>query len=347
MGKPYRFRYLISLFVFLVIFSSSLLTVIFYSFLRGFRLLPHAFLATVWMPIVLIVVINIISNAINFLLIPRTIRPIEMLISATDQVAKGDFSVRIDSRHLNGEMKELVESFNAMTEELGNTEIFRSDFIRDFSHEFKTPIVSMKGFAKQLKNPDLTEEERRQYCDIIIAESERLSHMSSNILLLSKYENQQIIGDKKLFSLDEQIRDSILLFEKAWEKKELELELELDSIQIEQNAEMLCHVWNNLISNAVKFTPEKGKITVRAAENESSVAVTVSDTGIGMTEAQQKRVFDKCYQADPSHAGEGNGLGLSIVKRIVTLCGGSVSVHSAPQKGSTFTVLLPKNPSAH
>ena len=345
MRKQLRRR--MTLFVLIIMVSSGVLTTLMFILILRLRLLPSVFWATVWMPAIPLAVSSLLGTVLAGLFSQAIFGPLSRLNDATQRVAKGDFSVRIDSRHLNGEMKELVESFNAMTEELGNTEIFRSDFIRDFSHEFKTPIVSMKGFAKQLKNPDLTEEERRQYCDIIIAESERLSHMSSNILLLSKYENQQIIGDKKLFSLDEQIRDSILLFEKAWEKKELELELELDSIQIEQNAEMLCHVWNNLISNAVKFTPEKGKITVRAAENESSVAVTVSDTGIGMTEAQQKRVFDKCYQADPSHAGEGNGLGLSIVKRIVTLCGGSVSVHSAPQKGSTFTVLLPKNPSAH
>jgi len=342
MGKPYRLRNLISLFVLIVMLSSGFLSIVCFSFLRAFRLLPSAFFATIWMPVIVMIVANLIAAVAQLFLVPQIIKPIEKLIEATGKVAKGDFSVRISSENLGGEMKELVDSFNAMTEELGGIEIFRSDFIRDFSHEFKTPIVSMKGFAKQLKNPDLSEEERRQYCDIILSESERLSGMSENILLLSKFENQQIITGRKDYRLDEQIRDCILLLQREWEQKKLEFDLELEPVMIRHNAEMLHHVWTNLIANAIHFTPENGKIGISVHQNKDSILVAIRDTGIGMTEEQVRHAFDKCYQADPSHSGKGNGLGLCIVKRICTLSGGSVSIQSSPGEGSVFTVLLPK-----
>lgn len=342
MGRPYRFRNLVSIFVILVMISSGILSVVGFSILRGFRLLPTTFFATVWMPVVLILVSNVIGGIANFFLVPKVIRPIEALIEATGKVAKGDFSVQIPRQDYAGEIGELVASFNAMTRELQSIEIFRSDFIRDFSHEFKTPIVSMKGFAKQLKKPDLTEEEKQMYCDIIISESERLTNMSSNILLLSKVENQEIISDKKSYRLDEQLRDCVLLLEREWEKKKIEWNLDLAPITFCHNADMLHHIWSNLISNAVKFTPEKGKINLTATENSECVVVTVRDTGIGMTEEEMRHIFDKCYQADPSRTGKGNGLGLCIAKRICTLAGGSISVRSTLGKGSVFTVILPK-----
>ncbi len=275
-------------------------------------------------------------------MVPKVIRPIESLIEATTKVAGGDFSVEISEDIGEGEISELVRSFNAMTRELRSIEIFRNDFIRDFSHEFKTPIVSMKGFAAQLKKKDLTEEEKNMYCDIIISESERLSNMSSNILLLSKLETQEIIGEKAKYSLDEQLRDCVLLFEREWEKKKIEWDLDLPSLAICHNADMLHHVWSNLFSNAIKFTPENGQIKVSAVQNDENVMVTVRDNGIGMTEEEMKHIFDRCYQADSSHTSAGNGLGLCIAKRICTLSGGSISVRSTPKKGSVFTVILPK-----
>lgn len=340
--KPYRIRNLINLLTVAVMLSSGFLTAVCFAILRASRILSPAFFATVWMPLIIIVVANLLSAVFQIVFVPKIIRPVENLIEATDKVAKGDFSVRIPTEKVSGEMLELVESFNAMTVELGSIEIFRSDFIRNFSHEFKTPIVSMKGFAKQLKNPSLSEEERNQYCDIIISESERLTNMSSNILLLSKYENQEIVTDKKEFRLDEQLRDAILLLEKEWTKKELELELELPPVTVEQNADMLGHIWTNLIANAIKFTPQGGKISVLLMENENSVAVTVKDSGIGMTKDQISRIFDKYYQADDSRAAMGNGLGLCIAKRVSDLCGGTISVRSDKGKGSVFTVILPK-----
>lgn len=342
MGRPYRFRNLINLFVLLIMICSGLLTVVSFSILRGFRLLPTAFFATVWMPVVVILVANIVAGIANFFLVPKVIRPIEALIEATTKVAAGDFGVQIPEDIGDGEILELVQSFNAMTRELASIEIFRNDFIRDFSHEFKTPIVSMKGFAGQLKNQSLSEEERNMYCDIIISESERLSNMSTNILLLSKLETQEIIGEKSEYSLDEQLRDCVLLFEKEWEKKKIEWDLDLPCIILCHNADMLHHVWSNLLSNAIKFTPEGGKIKITAAADSESVAVSVRDNGIGMTEEEMKHIFDRCYQADASHTSTGNGLGLCIAKRIITLSGGSITVRSQPNKGSVFTVVLPK-----
>ena len=342
MAKPYRFRNLLALFVFVVLILSGILSATGYMILRGLKLLPPAIFSTVWMPLVLLMVSHLVAAVVNYFFVPKVLKPIESLMKATKQVAKGDFAVRVPSENLVGELKELTDSFNAMTEELGNTEIFRSDFIRDFSHEFKTPIVSLSGFAKQLKNPELSREEFLQYCDIIISESDRLSKMSSNILLLSKFENQQIVSDKRKFSLDEQLRDCMLLLEKEWTDKELELELDLDSVFVEQNEEMLRQIWINLFSNAVKFTPRGGWIRVSLTDREDTIAVAVQDNGIGMTENEKKHIFDKCYQADPSHSGSGNGLGLCIVKRVCTLCGGSISVSSRPGEGSCFTVTLPK-----
>ena len=340
--RPYRFRTFLNISVAIVMISSAFLTIVGVAILRALRVLPPAFFATFWMPTVILVVANIIATLTQYFLAPRVIRPVESLIRATRKVAKGDFSVRIPTDDIDGEIGELVDSFNAMTEELGSIEIFRNDFIRDFSHEFKTPIVSMEGFARQLKNPDLTPEERQHYCDIIIESSRRLLGMSENILLLSKYEHQQIITDKKEYSLDEQLRDCALLLQRSWEKKNIELEMLLDPVQVVQNEEMLHHVWTNLLANAIKFTDDGGKITVAARESETQVTVEVFDTGIGMTQEEMKHIFDKCYQADPSHSSEGNGFGLCIAKRIVDLSDGTICVRSVPGEGSVFTVTLKK-----
>ena len=236
---------------------------------------------------------------------------------------------------------ELIESFNLMTEDLSGIEMFRSDFINTFAHEFKTPIVSIRGFAKQLKNENLTEEERREYIDIIISESERLTKLSSNVLLLSKLENQSILSDYSVFSLDEQLRSDILLLEKQWTQKNLEIEPELDEVQYCGNAEVLSQLWVNLLSNAIKFTPEGGKIVIRLTKDSEWVKVMVRDNGIGMSPETLQHVFEKFYQGDRSHSVEGNGLGLALVKRIVELCGGNISIESEARNGSTVYVSLP------
>lgn len=269
------------------------------------------------------------------------IRPIHRVIRAMRKVSQGDFSTRLPEDDCVGEIQELVTSYNHMAEELSGIELFRKDFINNFSHEFKTPIVSIRGFAKQLEREDLSEEQRREYTRIIVAESERLANMSTNVLLLTKLENQQIIADRQRYALDEQIRSCILLLEKQWSDKNLDLRLDLDPLSYLGDEEMMSHVWLNLISNAIKFSPEGGMLELSCMRVQDFIVVQVRDEGIGMDEFTQARVFEKFYQGDTAHATEGNGLGLSLARRIVELCGGKIAVQSVPGQGSTFSVYLP------
>ena len=260
------------------------------------------------------------------------------------EVARGNFKARVpekDKKNSPSEFGELERSFNQMASDLDGIEIFRNDFINNFSHEFKTPIVSIRGFARQLQSGSLSDEERREYLDIIVSESERLVNMSSNVLLLSKLENQQIVSDKSEFYLDEQIRRSILLLEKDWSAKEIELDIDLDEIKISFNEEMLSHVWINLLSNAIKFTGEGGKIEISLRKSANGALFSVKDSGIGMTDEIKARIFEKFYQGDSSHTSTGNGIGLNIVQRIVSLAHGAIEVESTLGKGSRFTVTLP------
>lgn len=262
------------------------------------------------------------------------------------EIANGNYKVRVaekDKKETVTELGDLERTFNQMSSELDGIEMFRSDFINNFSHEFKTPIVSIRGFARRLQDEKLTEEQRKEYIDIIVKESERLSTMAQNVLLLTKLENQNIVSEKTEFYLDEQIRGAILLLEKNWNEKELELDLDLDEIKYVFNEEMMSHVWINLISNAIKFTPHGGSLACSLKKRENCVTVTIKDSGCGMSEDVMERIFEKFYQGDSSHATAGNGIGLNIVKRIVTLANGEISVESKLGEGSTFTVILPIN----
>lgn len=264
------------------------------------------------------------------------------LSDAVNQVSRGNYKVKVNDKGHKGEFGDLIRAFNNMTEELSHVELFRNDFINYFSHEFKTPIVSIRGFARQLQSEGLTDAERREYTQIIIDECDRLSRLSTNILLLSRFENQQIVTSVSTFSIDEQIRRALVLLEKEWGRKELSLDLELDEVTYTTNEEMLSLVWTNLLSNAIKYSHQGGRIEVVCDEDAENVHVVVSDEGIGISEEDQKHIFDKFFQADPSHKGSGNGLGLALVRRIVELCGGTVRVSSRPGQGASFAVTLPK-----
>ena len=261
------------------------------------------------------------------------------------EIAKGNFKARVaesDKKRVITELGDLEKTFNQMASDLEGIEMFRNDFINNFSHEFKTPIVSIRGFARQLQSGNLTEEQRREYIDIIVAESERLATMSQNVLLLSKLENQSIVTEKSQFYLDEQIRACILLLERAWSDKNIELDIELDEIKYTFNEEMLSHVWINLFSNAIKFTPEGGRIFCSLKTTPDGTVFEIQDNGDGMTAEIKARIFEKFYQGDSSHSTTGNGIGLNIVHRILTLAGGSIAVESEPHKGAKFTVTLPE-----
>ena len=238
--------------------------------------------------------------------------------------------------------KELSDSFNKMAAELESTEMLRSDFINNFSHEFKTPIVSIAGFAKLLKKGRLSEEEELEYLDIIEDESLRLSAMATNVLNLTKVENQTILTGVSRYNLSEQLRNCVLLLENKWSKKNLELNVDFEEHQICANEELLKQVWVNLLDNAIKFTPDDGLIEVAIGEDGNSNAVSVINSGSEIPEENRERIFQKFYQADESHATEGNGIGLAIVQKVVQLHQGKVEVESG--KGRTsFTVILPKD----
>ncbi len=285
---------------------------------------------------------TIIGTGAAALLTKWILSPLNEMIGATERIAKGDFKVHIQENFSEtSDFGRLQRSFNHMTAELDGIEMFRNDFINNFSHEFKTPIVSLRGFAHQLEAGGLSEEEEREYIRIIAAESDRLAKMATNILLLSKLENQVIVTDKTEFYLDEQIRTCLLLLEKQWSDRDIELNIDLDEVKYCFNEDMLSHVWLNLFGNAFKFTPRSGTVSCTLRESDGVVTVTISDTGEGMSEDVSRHIFEKFYQGDTSHAGDGNGIGLTIVGRIMTLCNGQITVHSHPKEGSTFVVTLP------
>lgn len=336
---PRRGSFYMTLWTFLcgVLLTAALMAAAAYGFLVFFGLLVNPFTRTLAMPMLLVVFILMLAAGMG----RSKLRPINDLVHAMDAVSQGDFSVRVDAENVPGDMGALASSFNDMASELGGLEMFRKDFINNFSHEFKTPIVSIRGFAKQLERDDLTDEQRREYLNIIVSESDRLANMASNVLLLSKLENQTIVTDKATFALDEQLRRAILLLEKQWSEKELDLDVDLEEIEFYGNEEMLNHVWVNLLGNAVKFSPRGGTLSVRLRREGDMAVARLHDEGPGMDEETRRRVFEKFFQGDTAHATEGNGLGLSLVRRIVDLCEGDVAVDSAPGAGSTFTVRLP------
>ncbi|MDS0525235.1 HAMP domain-containing histidine kinase [Clostridium sp. SHJSY1] len=288
------------------------------------------------------IVSTIIGTILTFFVGNYVLKPMNELIKATKEIAKGNFNIKVSNLNYERELGELIKNFNIMTNELNNKEMFNKDFINNFSHEFRTPIVSIRGFARQLQKTSLTDDERLEFTDIIIRESERLSNMSSNILILTKLENQEIITEKKFFSLDEQIRNCILLLQMQWEKKNIDFNLELDSVEYFSNEEMLSQIWVNLLNNAIKFSKEHGEINVQCQDEGSNIKVKISDNGIGMDDDTIHHIFEKFYQGDLAHKSEGNGLGLSLVKRIVDLCGGKVVVKSQFGKGTEFIIRLPK-----
>ncbi len=330
------------LFVLFIMVSSSLLSGFFWILLNRFLLLSPTRRAMFMWPFATLLACAVLGTVLAAGFSRIALRPMQTLIRATKRVAKGDFSVRVPEYGEQTEMGQLMRSFNAMTEELGSIEMFRGDFINTFSHEFKTPIVSIRGFARQLKDGGLTEQQREEYIDIIISESERLANMASNILLLSKLENQQFIGDKTEYYLDEQLRRCILILERQWTDKELELDIELPEMRYTNNEELMSHVWLNIIGNAVKFSRRGGRIEISGRQTPEYAEITVADNGIGMSKTTLEHAFGKFWRAESSRALEGNGLGLPLVKRIVELSGGSLEVKSEEDKGTVFKVTLPK-----
>ncbi len=290
----------------------------------------------IWAAGILLIFSVVIGTSLFAMFGQKPLKPVRELKQAVRQIIQGNYQVKVALSHIP-EMDALIADFNAMARELGGVEALRNDFIDNFSHEFRTPIVSIRGFAKLLKNESLSDVERQEYLDIIIDESNRLVQLSSNVLILSKIENQTLLPEKSPLRLDEQLRRVIVFLESSWKKKKLNLEIDLEPVTVLGNEELLKQAWINLIGNAIKFTPENGQITIRLT---APGIVEISDTGIGMDLQTLQRIYEKFYQHDVSHAGQGNGLGLALVKRIIDLSGGTIEASSQPGKGSTFTVTL-------
>ena len=270
--------------------------------------------------------------------------PTQQIMAALDKVMQGDFSVRIPPvKEFAGEtgFNEIIKAINKMTAELEGTETLRTDFIANVSHELKTPLAVMGNYATMLQRPGITEEEKNTYAKAISEAARKLAQLITNILKLNKLENQQIFPQPQEFDLGEQLCACLLGFEDAWEAKNLDIETEFeDDVRIKSDPELLSLVWNNLISNAVKFNNEGGTLRVELKAEGDRVAVTVSDTGCGMKPEVGQHIFEKFYQGDTSHATQGNGLGLALVKRVVDILNGEISVQSVYGQGSTFVVKI-------
>ena len=267
--------------------------------------------------------------------------PVKKLRGAMDKVAEGDYSVRLEEKSSSKEIMELYTGFNLMAHKLSATEILQTDFVSNVSHEFKTPINAIEGYSTLLQGSENLDENQKEYVDKILLNTQRLSTLVGSILLLSKLENQQIPTNQRLYSLDEQIRQSIVALETAWTKKDIELDVELNRISYLGNEAMMRHVWDNLISNAVKFSPQGGTVTLRLTKKPRKLIFTIEDQGPGLSDEAKKHIFDKFYQGDSSHKEEGNGLGLTLVKRILAIEKGQITAENIPEGGCRFTVTLP------
>ena len=269
-------------------------------------------------------------------------KPLEMIRAATERIAKGDFSVRLnlDSRLNFAGYDEIMQNLNIMASELSKSEILKSDFIANVSHELKTPLAVIQNYCQLLQQKNVDEEERMKYAQSLIQASKRLTELVTNILKLNKLENQQILTDLQDVKIDAQLEELLVGYVDIIEEKGIELEVDLQEVTINSVAGYLEIVWSNLLSNAIKFTESGGKITVSAKQVDGKAVVSISDSGCGMTPETGKRIFEKFYQGDTSHTQEGNGLGLALVKKVIDKLGGSISVSSELGKGSTFTVTV-------
>lgn len=266
------------------------------------------------------------------------LRALNKTIDGINKLARGSYETRLQVSEIPA-LGELAESFNTLAAELQNTEMLRSDFVNNFSHEFKTPIVSIQGFAKLLQKGNLSPEEQREYLDIIVTESGHLADMATNVLSLTKVENQEILTNITAFNLSEQLRNCVLLLEKKWTAKNLDMIIDLEEYTIRACEELLKEVWINLLDNAIKFSPQGGEVMVQIQPGQGTLTVSITNYGPDIPPEDQKRIFNKFYQGDTSHSGEGTGVGLAVAKRVIDLHQGSIHVSSGGGK-TVFSATL-------
>ena len=272
-------------------------------------------------------------------------KPIRRIAKAARQITEGDFSVRVESLRKDGkkdEIEVLIEDFNKMAEELNSVETLKSDFIANVSHEIKSPLSVIQSYTMALKDRNLTSDEREEYADTVIEATQKLSLMVANILKLNKLENQEIYAIRNRYQLGEQLRRCALFHMESWQAKNIDFHIDVEDIIVNYDESLLEIVWNNLISNAVKFTEPGGNIKLSSVLDEEYIYVTIKDTGCGISAGEIERVFDKFYQGDASHSTQGNGLGLALVKKVLQIAEGEINIESSPNNGSTFTVKLKK-----
>ena len=286
----------------------------------------------------------VLATAVSYFAVWNIFRPLSDLSKSTRKIAEGDYSVRLEYKGRLKELAESFENFNYMAQELSSIEMIRNDFIANVSHEFKTPLSSLNGYLTLLQDSSLSDAERSEYFSKAFFSIEKLNDLTDNILRLSKLENQVSLDEPTSYRLDEQLREAIVLLEPKWSRKDISFELDLPELTICSQRTLLFQVWTNLLSNAIKFSREDSSVTVKIEESEHHYKVYISDTGIGMTEEEQRHIFDKFYQADTSRQAQGNGLGLALCKEIVAKCGGRIYVTSKPGEGSVFLVSLRKSP---
>lgn len=284
-------------------------------------------------------IITIVGIFVSLKLGKRILRPVLSIKNAANAVTEGKFDTRLPETSHIVEIREITHSFNMMVKELGNTEMLREDFVANVSHEFKTPLTAIEGYATLMQG-QITEEEKEEYIRSILHNTRRLSSLTGNILMLSRLQNQEILGQKEKFRLDEQICNVMVEFANLWEEKKLDVNLELEEVMCYGYRELLPHVWSNLIQNAIKFSRDNGMVKITCCRHDGQIQVQVIDSGIGMSDEIKMHIFDKFYQGDTSHGTEGNGLGLALVKGILELSGGRIEVESSPGQGSCFKVFL-------
>ncbi|MBQ2833228.1 MAG: HAMP domain-containing histidine kinase [Clostridia bacterium] len=342
--RPFSWRMFVLILLVLCILSAANVAIMeVFLKMEVFTILASMGVGTYWvgMAFIAALVIHQVSCA-------KFDKPMRRLSRAMRAVAQGDFTVSVQPVHKRNKfdyMDLMFEDFNRMVQELGSIETMKDDFIANVSHEIKTPLSVIRSYASALQKEGLSDQQRREYAQTIAAASESLSTLISNILKLNKLENQEIVPNAVPYDLTRQLSDCALYHEDEWEKKQIDFDAQLEErVMIVADESMLEIAFNNLISNAIKFTEPGGRVVLRQEKDGGEVVVTVSDTGCGMDEETIKHIFDKFYQGDTSHSGEGNGLGLALARRVIEISGGRIDVHSVPGEGSEFAVRLRRLP---
>ena len=290
-----------------------------------------------------IVVVSLFVGVLVTVLLSRLFfSPIKRLRQAMSRVAEGDFTVKLHTKSNSREIRDIYAGFNLMTDELHSMEVLQTDFVSNVSHEFKTPLGAIEGYSMLLQDCENLTPQQREYVDKIIFNTQRLSTLTGSILLLSKLENQQIPTGQSSFSLDEQIRQTIVALEQVWAQKEIEFDVDMAAVQYFGCEPLMRHVWSNLLSNAVKFSPQGGEIRIDLSQDEDKIYFWVRDFGPGIPDSAMGHIFSRFFQADSSHKQEGNGLGLALVDKILRLEGGTIIAENCPDGGCKFTVILEK-----